>query len=209
MFTGIVEERGRVRERTEAGGLVRLTVDCDRCREGLKPEASISVSGCCQTVVAVDERGFAVEVMPQTLRLTTLGALRPGDEVNLERSLKIGDPLGGHLVFGHVDGVGEVVRVFDEGGDRRVTVRVPPGLERYLAPRGSISLDGVSLTIAGAGPDTFEVALIPTTLRLTIADRYRPGGKVNLEVDVLARYLERMMESMAAFGARPGEGAQP
>jgi len=148
-----------------------------------------------------------VEVMPQTLRLTTLGDLRPGDEVNLERSLRVGDTLGGHLVFGHVDGVGEVTGVFDQDGDRRVTVRVPQGLERYLAPRGSMSLDGVSLTIAGAGPDTFEVALIPTTLRLTIADRYRVGSKVNLEVDVLARYLERMLETMSPAAARGGEGA--
>jgi riboflavin synthase len=207
VFTGIVEERGRVRERTQAGGLVRLTVDCERCLGGLKPADSIAVSGCCQTVVEVDGRGFVVEVMPQTLRLTTLGDLRPGDEVNLERSLRVGDTLGGHLVFGHVDGVGEVTGVFDQDGDRRVTVRVPQGLERYLAPRGSMSLDGVSLTIAGAGPDTFEVALIPTTLRLTIADRYRVGSKVNLEVDVLARYLDRMLETMSPAAARGGEGA--
>ena len=197
MFTGIVEERGRVRERTEAGGLVRLTIDCERCLGGLRPADSISVSGCCQTVVQADDRGFAVEVMPQTLRLTTLGDLRPGDEVNLERSLKVGDTLGGHLVFGHVDGVGEVTRIVEEGADWRVTVRVPAGLERYLAPRGSMSLDGVSLTIAGAGPDTFEVALIPTTLRITTAGAYRVGTRVNLEVDVLARYLERMMATMA------------
>ncbi len=207
MFTGLVEERGRVRETNEAGGLVRLTLDCTRCLEGLRPADSISVSGCCQTVVAVDERGFTVEVMPQTLRLTTLGDLRPGDEVNLERSLKVGDTLGGHLVFGHVDGVGEVIRVFDHEGDRRVTVRVPAGLERYLAARGSISLDGVSLTIAGADRDSFEVALIPTTLRITIADRYAVGSRVNLEVDVLARYLERLLDSVALPG-RAGGGSR-
>jgi riboflavin synthase len=207
VFTGIVEERGRVREAREAGGLVRLTIDCDRCLGGLGPADSISVSGCCQTVVETDGRGFAVEVMPQTLRLTTLGDLKPGDEVNLERSLKVGDALGGHLVFGHVDGVGEVTRVVDDGGDRRVTVRVPPGLERYLAPRGSMSLDGVSLTIAGASRDSFEVALIPTTLRITIADAYRVGSRVNLEVDVLARYLERLLDTVALPGTAGREGA--
>jgi riboflavin synthase len=196
-----------VREAREAGGLVRLAVDCARCLEGLRPADSISVSGCCQTVVDLDGSGFAVEVMPQTLRLTTLGDLRPGDEVNLERSLRVGDALGGHLVFGHVDGVGEVTRVVDDGGDRRVTVRVPPGLERYLAPRGSMSLDGVSLTIAGASRDSFEVALIPTTLRITIADAYRVGSRVNLEVDVLARYLERLLDTVALPGTAGREGA--
>ena len=192
MFTGIVEEVGRVRDARARDGIVRLTVDSDRVRARLVLGGSVAVDGCCQTVTALDERGFTVEVMPLTRERTTLGALEPGVRVNLEAPLAAGDALGGHFVLGHVDGVGEVESVRARDGDHRVRVRVPGELARYLAARGSVAVDGVSLTVAEADDDGFSVALIPTTLARTVAGAYEPGRRVNLEVDVVARYLERL-----------------
>lgn len=192
MFTGIVEEVGRVRDVVAHDGVVRLTVDSDRVRPRLSLGGSVAVDGCCQTVSGLDERGFTVEIMPVTRERTTLGALAPGTPVNLEAPLAAGDALGGHFVLGHVDGVGEVETVRSEHGDHRVRVRVPRDLARYLAARGSVAVDGVSLTVADADDDGFTVALIPTTLRETVLGSYEPGRRVNLEVDVVARYLERL-----------------
>ena len=192
MFTGIIEEVGRVRDARAHEGLVRLAVDSSRVRAKLAKGGSVSVDGCCQTVTGLDERGFTVEVMPVTSQRTTLGALVPGTPVNLEAPLAAGDPLGGHFVLGHVDGVGEVVDVMAENGDHRVRVRVPDDLVRFLAARGSVAVDGVSLTVANAHEDGFTVALIPTTLAETVCGAYQKGRRVNLEVDVVARYLERL-----------------
>lgn len=192
MFTGIVEEVGRVRGAVGHDGIVRLTVDSDRVRRRLSLGGSVAVDGCCQTVTALDEKGFTVEVMPVTKDLTTLGALTAGASVNLEAPLAAGDALGGHFVLGHVDGVGEVEAVRSQHGDHRVRVRVPKDLVRYLCARGSVAVDGVSLTVAEADDDGFTVALIPTTLQETVAGSYRPGRRVNVEVDVVARYLERL-----------------
>jgi riboflavin synthase alpha subunit len=192
VFTGIVEELGRVRHAVRRDGIVSLAVDCDRVRHELRPGDSVAVNGCCQTVVEVDDAGFTVETVPQTLAVTTLGELGPDSPVNLEGSLRMGAPVGGHLVLGHVDGVGEVISAASAGADRRIRVRVPRALMRYLAPRGSVAVDGVSLTVASVADDGFEVALIPTTLERTLAGGYRAGSRVNIEVDVVARYLERL-----------------
>jgi len=192
VFTGIVEEVGRVRDVRAHDGIVRLTVDSERVRPRLAKGGSVAVDGCCQTVTALDERGFTVEIMPVTRERTTLGSLAAGTPVNLEAPLAAGDALGGHFVLGHVDGVGEVAEVRAENGDHRVRVRVPKGLVRYLAARGSVAVDGVSLTVAEADDQGFTVALIPTTLAETVAGSYQPGRRVNVEVDVVARYLERL-----------------
>jgi riboflavin synthase len=195
VFTGIVEEVGRVRDTRAHDGIVRLTVDSARVRPRLALGGSVAVDGCCQTVTALDERGFTVEIMAVTRERTTLGGLAPGAAVNLEAPLALGDALGGHFVLGHVDGVGEVVAVSATSGDHRVRVRVPGELARYVAARGSVAVDGVSLTVAEAHDDGFTVALIPTTLAETVAGSYAPGRRVNLEVDVVARYLERLIQA--------------
>ena len=160
---------------------------------------SIACSGCCLTAVAVEPTRFAVEAVPETLRRTTLGSWRPGTAVNLERSLRLADRLGGHLVQGHVDAVGEVRAVDEEGLGRRVTLALPAELLRFVALKGSLSVDGVSLTVAGLTDSDCEIAYIPHTLAVTSAGGYAPGTRVNLEVDLLARYLARMLEM-------PGEG---
>jgi riboflavin synthase len=192
VFTGIVEEVGRVTDVAAREGLVRLRVASDSVRARLGLGASVAVDGCCQTVTALDDGSFTVEVMPVTRERTTLGTLAPGTPVNLEAPLRAGDPLGGHIVLGHVDGVGEVVSVRAHEADHRVRVRVPADLARYCAARGSVAVDGVSLTVAEAHDDGFTVALIPTTLAQTVAGSYAAGRKVNVEVDVVARYLERL-----------------
>ena len=192
MFTGIVEEVGRVTDVAAHDGLVRLRVASDAVRARLGLGGSVALDGCCQTVTALDGGSFTVEVMPVTRRLTTLGGLAPGTPVNLEAPLRAGDPLGGHIVLGHVDGVGEVVSVRAHDGDHCVRVRVPRDLARYCAARGSVAVDGVSLTVAEAHDDGFTVALIPTTLAQTVAGSYAAGRQVNVEVDVVARYLERL-----------------
>jgi len=156
---------------------------------------SIACSGCCLTAIAVEPGRFAVEVVPETLRRTTLGAWRVGTAVNLERSLRLTDRLGGHLVQGHVDGVGEVRRVSTEGDGRRMTLALPAALARYVAEKGSLAVDGVSLTVAGLADGTCEIAYIPHTLAVTTAGSYAAGTRVNLEADLLARYLARLLES--------------
>jgi riboflavin synthase len=172
---------------------VKLSIEAHTAREGLRHGDSVAVNGCCQTVAALDPDGFVVEAMPQTLACTTLGTLRAGDPVHLERSLRVGDPLGGHLVLGHVDAVAEVESVTVKDGDHRVTLRVPDELSHYLAARGSIAVDGMSLTIVEADDSRFTVALVPTTLERTHAGAWHAGTKVNVEVDLLARYLERLL----------------
>ena len=155
--------------------------------------ASIAVNGVCLTVVDVKGEVFAADVIKETLDKSSLGALEPGSKVNLERPVRLSDRLGGHLVQGHVDGVGEIVS--REPGERWevVTVSLPPELSRYLVDKGSITVDGISLTVVEAGTDRFSVALIPTTLALTTLGRKQPGDPVNLEVDVVAKYVERML----------------
>jgi riboflavin synthase len=200
MFTGLVEEAGRIERIEEQPGGRRLWVAAARVLEDLRIGDSISLNGCCLTAVTVEPGRFAVEAVPETLRRTTLGAWDKGERVNLERSLKLEQRLGGHLVQGHVDGVGVVRSVAAEGAGRRVGLGVPEGLARYVAEKGSLAVDGVSLTVAAVAGASCEIALIPHTLEVTVAGEYEPGRRVNLEVDLLARYLARLLDEGGTRG---------
>jgi riboflavin synthase len=193
VFTGIVRELGRVEElrRNEQGA--RLRVSAGLAAE-LATGDSVSVSGACLTVASASDGAFEAEVMNQTLSVTTLGGLEPGASVNLEPPLRAGDPLGGHLVQGHVDGTAEVRSLRADGFARRLRLVAPPELRRFIVERGSVTIDGVSLTVAALADDGFEVSLIPETLERTTLGGLAEGGQVNLEVDVIARYAEQLMQ---------------
>lgn len=192
MFGGIVEGTGIVRVMAPDRGGARLVIAAGRLARGLKLGASVCVSGACLTVARMTARGLEFRLVPETLRVTNLGALRAGSRVNLERSLRLGSPVDGHLVAGHVDGVGEVVVVVREGNGARMRISAPAGVMRFVAMKGSIAVDGVSLTVAGVQRrSSFAVALIPHTLRVTTLGNLLPGAKVNLEADLMARYAER------------------
>lgn len=190
MFTGIVEERGRVE--TTGGG--RLVVEAHTVVRDSDVGASVSVNGICLTVVERTDASLRFDLSEQTLERTCLGELRPGDPVNLERPVTLVARLGGHLVQGHVDGVGQVTRVEVDGSGARVSIRLPGELSRYVVERGSIAIDGVSLTIAAVDDDEITVALIPHTLAVTTLGLAAPGRRLNVEADVIARYVERSME---------------
>jgi len=191
VFTGIVEERGRV----ETMGSGRLVVDAHTVVRDSEVGASVSVNGVCLTVVERTDTSLRFDLSEQTLERTCLGDLRPGDPVNLERPVTLVARLGGHLVQGHVDGVAQVTRVeVDGSGGARVSIRVPGELSRYVVERGSIAIDGVSLTIAAVDDDEITVALIPHTLAVTTLGLAAPGRRLNVEADVIARYVERSME---------------
>lgn len=195
MFTGIVEEVGEVTALIEAGDGARLTIHGPYVVSDVSPGDSIAVNGCCLTVVEYDDSAFTVDVMRESLDRTSLGRLRPGSAVNLERALRADSRLGGHLVQGHVDGVGRIVE--RQPGDRWEVVRIEPDADllRYVASKGSITIDGTSLTVVDVNDDPawFTVALIPTTLAETTLGRTAVGDPVNLEVDVLAKYVERLL----------------
>ncbi|MEV0157109.1 riboflavin synthase [Micromonospora sp. NPDC050686] len=203
MFTGIVEELGEVAGVTATGGdsalvAVRGPLVTSDARHG----DSIAVNGVCLTVVDVDGGVFTADVMGETLRRSALGALRTGAPVNLERAAALGSRLGGHLVQGHVDGVGEIVAREPAEQWETVRFRLPAELARYVVEKGSITVDGVSLTVAAVGADWFDVGLIPTTRQLTTLGAKGVGDPVNLEVDVLAKYVERLLGTPAPGGAR-------
>jgi riboflavin synthase len=189
LFTGIVEELGTVVET----GSDRLVIRGPLVTKDAAHGDSIAVSGVCLTVVEVRDEAFTADVMAETWHRSSLGALRPGDRVNLERAATLATRLGGHLVQGHVDGVGTVAS--REPGERWETVRftVAPAIARYLVEKGSVTVDGVSLTVVGVGTDWFTVGLIPTTLELTTLGRREPGAAVNLEVDIVAKYIEKLV----------------
>lgn len=195
MFTGIVTDVGRVRAVRETNRDMRFEIETSFDLSTVDMGASISHAGCCLTVVEKGEGWFAVEVSGETLSLTNLSQWKEGDPVNLERAARVGDELGGHIVSGHVDGVGEVISVESEGGSHRVKVRVPRPLHRFIAPKGSIALEGVSLTVNEVEDDVFGINLIPHTWDVTTLGRLKPGSKVNLEIDMLARYLARWRET--------------
>jgi riboflavin synthase len=200
MFTGLVEEMG-VLERVEVrpGGR-RLWIRAALVLEDAEIGHSIAVNGCCLTVTAVEAGRFSVETVPETLQRTTLGHAVPGDAVNLERSLRLDQRLGGHLVQGHVDGLGEVRAMNPEGEGQRLALELPGSLAPFVAEKGSIAIDGVSLTVARVAGTRCEIALIPHTLAVTIAGRYAPGTRVNVEIDLMARYLARLLEQGALQG---------
>lgn len=195
MFTGIVTDVGRVRAVRETNRDRRFEIETAYDTAGIDIGASVSHAGCCLTVVEKGPGWFAVEVSGETLSRTTLDEWTEGRPVNLERAAKVGDELGGHIVSGHVDGVGEVVSVVSEGGSHRVRVRVPRPLHRYIAEKGSIAVEGVSLTVNDVEDDVFGVNLIPHTWEVTTLGRLAPGVRVNLEIDMLARYLARWRET--------------
>lgn len=204
MFTGIVTAQGRIIERTEGDGLVRLTVASPYDAATVDTGASVAHAGVCLTVV---EHGPApqggmthiVEAAAETLAKTTVGAWQVGDVINLERSLKAGDEFGGHFVQGHVDGIGEVLSVAPEGAGWRIVIRAPTAIAGLVAPKGAITVDGVSLTVNGVTGDAFDVLIIPHTWAVTTLSALKPGSSVNLEADMMARYVARILDARAAL----------
>ena len=195
MFTGIVTDIGRVRSVRETNRDRRLEIDTAFDVAGIANGASISHAGCCLTVVDKGAGWFAVEVSAETLAMSTLGEWAEGHRVNLERPARAGDELGGHIVSGHVDGVGEVISIRVEGGSHRVNIRAPRPLHRYIAAKGSITVEGVSLTVNEVEDDVFGVNIIPHTWDVTTLGQLHTGSRVNLEIDMLARYLARWRET--------------
>ena len=203
MFTGLVAGTGTVESLERDGGGVRLRVRSELAGE-LGPGDSVSVNGVCLTAVEPDPDGFSADVMEETLRRSSLGPLATGDAVNLELPLRAGDRLGGHIVQGHVDGTGEVHSVRAEGLSRVVRIAAPADLLRYVVEKGSIAVEGVSLTVSAVDEEAFEVSLIPETLERTTLGAAAPGRTVNLEVDVLAKYVEKSIRSRSAEPSAPG-----
>jgi riboflavin synthase len=195
MFTGIVTDVGRVRAVRDTNRDRRFEIETAFDLATLDIGASVAHAGCCLTIVEKGDGWFAVEVSGETLSATTLDNWNEGRRVNLERAARVGDELGGHIVSGHVDGVGEVLSVESEGGSHRVQVRVPKPLHRFIAPKGSITVEGVSLTVNEVEDDIFGVNLIPHTWDVTTLGELKPGSRVNLEIDMLARYLARWRET--------------
>jgi riboflavin synthase len=192
MFTGLVQELGRVTAVRRSADGARLTV-AGRVAHDLAEGDSVAVNGVCLTAAAVDDGSFQADVMEETLRHSSLGAVRDGTPVNLELPLRASDRLGGHLVQGHVDGTGTVREVADDGFARRLRIEADPGLGRYLVARGSIAVDGISLTVAAVEGDEFTVSLVPETLERTNLGSAAAGQTVNLEVDVVAKYVEKLV----------------
>lgn len=215
MFTGIVQAVGEVRSLERGGGGARVRVGVPAgFLEGVAVGDSIAVSGVCLTAVVVAPAAFEADLSAETLARTTLGGLATGARVNLEKALTLSTPLGGHLVTGHVDGVARVVAREARGECVAVRFAIPAGLGRYVARKGSVCVDGVSLTVNAVEGEAFEVSLVPHTLAVTTLDGLRPGARVNLEVDIVARYLERLLEGRGGEGldwarlARMGYGRE-
>ncbi|MBE7558254.1 riboflavin synthase [bacterium] len=195
MFTGIIEEVGEVRARTATEDGARLVVAARRVLADATPGASIAVSGVCLTLIEFDSATFTCDLSRETLSASTLGRLERGARVNLERALSAGGRLSGHLVQGHVDGIGTVRRIEKTGHGAMITLVAPADLRRYIARKGSIAVDGISLTVAELGEDGFSIAVIPATWDATNVSDWREGTEVNLETDMLARYLERLLSA--------------
>lgn len=206
MFTGIIQAVGTVATTENRGGDLRLGINTGKLSlEDVQIGDSIAVSGVCLTAVELSATGFVADVSGETLGLTTLGGLGVGDRVNLEKALTLATRLGGHLVSGHVDGIGEVIDRTADSRSVRFTIRAPDELARYIATKGSICVDGISLTVNAVDGAHFALNIVPHTLAETTMQDCRPGRRVNLEVDLVARYLERLLQGEAA--ARPGEGS--
>ncbi len=195
MFSGIVEKTGELKKIKRESGKIYFTIKAGNFLRSMKIGASISCDGVCLTAIKIAAGNFTVELMPETLRLTKFSQSKIGDLINLEKSLKIGDSIHGHFVAGHVDAVGEVKKVETSGADASVIVKVPEKIIKYLAYKGSVSLNGVSLTIAGKGKNWLKVCLIGHTLKTTNLGKARAGDKINVEVDTIARYLESLMKA--------------
>ncbi len=193
MFTGIVIERGSVKKARERGGMLELEIEAPQIARELKVGDSVAVNGVCLTATATGRRRFTTQAMPETTAKTTIGKVTKGEYINLELPARLTDRLGGHLVQGHVDGVAQVVRIEDDEDARRVWFTADEGLLRYMVDKGSVTLDGVSLTVVEVGRSTFQVALIPHTLEVTTLGVLTNGSHVNVEVDVVAKYVERLL----------------
>lgn len=202
MFTGLVEEVGRVRGVRPRGDGATITVEADAVLDGLKLGDSVAISGPCQTVIAFDSSSFTVEAIRETMERTRFSELRPGDPVNLERAMRPADRLGGHLVQGHVDGVVEVLDVRELAGSWRLRLRHDPEGKAYVVSKGSVALDGVSLTVAAVDDEAFEVEIIPHTWRHTTLHTLGRGGRVHAEWDLIAKYVRHMLG-----GYLPGDSA--
>jgi riboflavin synthase len=191
MFTGIVVDRGEVRRAKKSSGVLQLDVEAPRTARDLKIGDSVSINGVCLTATDTGRRRFSVEAIPETLARTTLGTVKKGARLNLELAARLGDRIGGHLVQGHVDGVAEALRVEEDGEAKRMWFGLDEGLLKYLVPKGSVTLDGVSLTVVDVGRTSFQVAIIPHTLDMTTLGVIERGSLVNVEVDLVAKYIER------------------
>ena len=201
MFTGLIQDIGEIQSLQHRGGGVSLTISTQLDLRSVKVGDSVAVEGVCLTVVEVSGRAFSVEVSPETLGRTTLASWKKGQRVNLETALKMSDPLGGHLVSGHVDGTGEIAEVAREGNSWRYRFRVPPEVGRYLIEKGSVAVDGISLTVAECRDQGFSVSVIPHTAERTTLGKKKAGDRVNLENDLIAKYVEKFVRQAA--GAAP------
>ena len=193
MFTGLVAELGTVQRLARQGSSYHLTVGAKEVLANLKIGDSVAVNGACLTVVRMDEGGFTADVMPETVRLTNIGSLQPGSKVNLERTLRLCDGLDGHIVSGHVEGLGTISEQRPEGIAVVVTIATPPELLKYIIKKGSIAIDGISLTVTEVTDTSFSVSLIPHTAKETTLGFKKVGDSVNLETDILGKYVERML----------------
>jgi len=206
MFSGIIEALGRVVSNPGS----QLTIGASTSLDGVRIGDSVAVNGCCVTVAALTTDGFTADVMPETYRRTTLGSLRAGEAVNLERALAVGDRIGGHFLAGHVDAVGTVLGVRDEGNARRVSIEAPADVLHLTAPQGSIAIDGISLTVVDVSEGSFSVSLIPHTMEVTNAGQWAQGSRVNVEADLIARYVRRAFENTALTAPlRGGDVSEP
>jgi riboflavin synthase len=193
MFTGIITEIGRVKEIRRIGGGVRLSITAPDAARDVHINDSVSVNGVCQTVIATSGSTFEVEAVEETLRKTTLGRLGADSPVNLELPVRLNDRLGGHLVLGHVDGVGEITKVEKQSNSWLITIAAPAEFARYLVPVGSVAVDGISLTVASLNKNEFMVSIIPHTLEKTTISAAQKGMRVNLEFDIIGKYIERLL----------------
>lgn len=193
MFTGLVEEKGRLVSIRRGSASARLKVSARAIMDGLQLGDSIAVNGVCLTVTSFDRQQFEADVMAETLAKTNLGELQPGDRINLERALKLGDRLGGHLVSGHIDGVGTILKMEKHDIATLVTIGAPAAVMRYIIKKGSVGIDGTSLTVVDFNDDSFRVSLIPHTAHATVLGEKKPGDRVNLEGDMIGKYVERWL----------------
>lgn len=200
MFTGMIEEKGSVSRIDRSDRSYRLTIQCKKVLEGTKTGDSISVNGACLTVVKMDSRSFQADVTPETMRRTDFSELRPGSPVNLERAVRLCDRLGGHLVLGHVDGTGKIVSLRKEGNAVDVSIMAPAPLMKYIIEKGSIAIDGISLTIASAASNIFTISVIPHTGEETTLLDKQEGNSVNIECDYVAKIIEHMMNQHGEQG---------
>jgi riboflavin synthase len=200
MFTGIIRETGTVQSVKRIPGGLRLTITAGRILEGMRPGDSIALDGVCQTIIALSDEALSVEVLPETLGRTTLGTMRPGARVNLEPAMGPGDRFGGHLITGHVDGLGNIRARRPRAGDTILRIGAPAGIMAQLVERGSVAVDGMSLTVVSLSNDAFTVAIIPHTLRTTTLAGKRVGDAVNLETDLIVKAVQRWLDPALSRG---------